>query len=124
MPGRLSTESTGTTTGADRRTVCQRSIGPGTHEIPLGGHPDPEGQEASNSDRGLHGFFELGDTHTPHTYTDHISCVSIGRLYNILRMVLLSWCLCIMGGTCRIVLLSWGLYIVRGTGLEQWSGVA
>ena len=34
--------------------------------------------------------------------------VAIGRLVYILR----------------IVLLSWGLYIMRGTGREQWFGVA
>ena len=34
-------------------------------EISLGGHPDSEGQEASNSNRSLHGFFEPSNTHTP-----------------------------------------------------------
>ena len=56
MPGGVSTESTGIETGIDRVAVRQRSIGPGIKEIPLGGHPDPEGQETSDSDRGLHGF--------------------------------------------------------------------
>ena len=50
MPGGVPTESTRAATGIDRGTVCQRSIGPGTEEIPLGSNPDPEGQETSNSD--------------------------------------------------------------------------
>ena len=50
----IPTESTGTATGTDRRTVRQRSIGLGIEEVPLGGHPDPEGQETADSDRGLH----------------------------------------------------------------------
>ena len=80
MPSR---SCAGTTTGADRGTGCQRSIGPGTQEIPLGGHPDPEGQKASNSDRGLHGFFEPGDTHTPTpTSRTDLRCTSTsGVLY-------------------------------------------
>ena len=49
-----STQSTGIATGIDRGAVRQMPIGPGTKEIPLGGHPDPEGQETSDSDRGLH----------------------------------------------------------------------
>ena len=54
MPGGVSTESTVIATGTDRGAVRQRPIGPGTKEIPLGGHPDPEGQDTSDSDRGLH----------------------------------------------------------------------
>ena len=37
------TESTGTEARVDCRAVCQRSIGPGTEEVSLGGNPDPEG---------------------------------------------------------------------------------
>ena len=47
-------ESTRIATGTDCGAVRQRPIGPGTKEIPLGGHPDSEGQETSYSDRGLH----------------------------------------------------------------------
>ena len=54
VSGGIPTESTGTVTGTDRGTVRQRSIGPGIEEVPLGGHPDPEGQETPDSDRGLH----------------------------------------------------------------------
>ena len=41
-------------TRTDRGTVRQRSIGPGVEEVPLGGHPDPEGQETTDSHRSLH----------------------------------------------------------------------
>ena len=44
----------GAATGTDRGTVRQRSIGPGIEEVPLGGHPDPEGQETADSVRSLH----------------------------------------------------------------------
>ena len=58
MSGGIPTESTGTATGTDCGTVCQRSIGPRIEEVPLGGHPDPEGQETSDSDRGMD-FYSL-----------------------------------------------------------------
>ena len=47
--GGISAEPTGTMTGADRRTVCQRTIGPGTEEVSLGGDPDTEGSETSDT---------------------------------------------------------------------------
>ena len=36
-------KSPGATTGTDCGAVCERSIGPGTPKVPLGGYPDPEG---------------------------------------------------------------------------------
>ena len=41
-------------TGTDCRTVRPGSIGSRIEKVPLGSHPDPEGQETSDSDRGLH----------------------------------------------------------------------
>ena len=43
MSGGILAKPTGTATGTDRRAVCQRTIGPGTEEISLGGDPDSEG---------------------------------------------------------------------------------
>ena len=49
MSGWISAEPTGTATGADRRAFCQRTIGPGTEEVSLGGDPDTEGSETSDT---------------------------------------------------------------------------
>ena len=54
VSGGIPTESTGTAPGADCGTVRQRSIGPRVEKVPLGGHPDSEGHETPDSDRGMH----------------------------------------------------------------------
>ena len=43
----------GTTTGTNRRTVCQGTIGPGTKEVSLGRDSDTERSETPNTNRGL-----------------------------------------------------------------------
>ena len=57
MSSGIPTEPTRDATRTDCRTVCLGSIRPGVEEISLGGHPDPEGQEITDTDRGLHQFF-------------------------------------------------------------------
>ena len=49
MSGGIPTKPTGAETGADRRTVRERTVRSGAQEVYLGGDPDSEGQETPDS---------------------------------------------------------------------------